>query len=119
MIDHVGFRCADIKASAKFYEACLAPLGFGKVVEHGDTVAFGAQFPQFWLIPGPPTERVHVALMAGDRAAVDAFHAAGLAAGGRENGAPGLREHYAPTYYAAFLFDPDGNNIEAVCHKPE
>jgi catechol 2,3-dioxygenase-like lactoylglutathione lyase family enzyme len=118
MIDHIGLGCADIKASIAFYEAALAPLGCQKIVDHGDVVAFGVKFPQYWLGPGPATERIHIALMAGDRAAVDAFHAAGLAAGGRDNGAPGLREHYAPTYYAAYLFDPDGNNIEAVCHTP-
>ena len=83
------------------------------------TLGFGLpEAPQFWLHEGAPGRPVHVAFHAVDRARVDAFHAAALAAGGRDNGAPGLRSHYHPTYYAAFVLDPDGNNVEAVCHSP-
>lgn len=119
MIDHVAIRCADFKVSVAFYAAALAPLGFRQIVNGDGMAAFGNEFPQFWVIAGPATERAHVAFMAAERSAVDAFHAAAVSAGGRNNGAPGLRAHYNPTYYAAFAFDPDGNNVEAVCHNPE
>ena len=129
MIDHVGFAVADAEVSRRFYEAALAPLGITLLktvapeqTEAGGTVhAFGRDgYPFFWV---GDKERVgegtHVAFAVGTRAEVDAFHAAALAAGGRDNGAPGVRAHYGPTYYAAFVCDPDGHNIEAVCRVPQ
>ena len=109
MYDHVGLKVQDLKASSKFYAAALGALGH---------VAEGAGFgpsgaPALWLSEGKATP-VHVAFRAASQAEVDRFHAAGLKAGGRDNGAPGLRKDYGPKYYAAFLLDPDGNNVEAV-----
>jgi catechol 2,3-dioxygenase-like lactoylglutathione lyase family enzyme len=123
MFDHVGVNVRDYAASRAFYESALAPLGYRvamEFVEHG-AVAFGpGEKPAFWVVQREPYGTgTHVAFESGDRSAVDAFHAAGLAAGGRDNGGPGIREEYHPTYYAAFVLDPDGNNIEAVCHRPE
>ena len=115
LIDHVHLRVADLEASRRFYRGVLNALDLGD--------AFDGDDRQFWLdelyvdaSPGP-LSRVHLAFQAATRAQVDAFHAAGLAAGGRDNGAPGLRA-YHDRYYAAFLLDPDGNNIEAVCDAP-
>ncbi|MEF2072843.1 VOC family protein [Consotaella aegiceratis] len=124
MLDHVGFAVKDFARARAFYEAALAPLGMTVVMdgdEAGGFAGFGKDGkPWFWIGNGPmPATAVHVAFSAPDRAAVDAFHAAALEAGGRDNGAPGLRPHYHSNYYGAFVFDPDGNNIEAVCHKPE
>jgi catechol 2,3-dioxygenase-like lactoylglutathione lyase family enzyme len=118
MFDHLGLRVANLDASRRFYQATLEPLGF-VLGPHDETYAgFGpADAPALWLHPVASAERsgCHVAFRAANRAAVDAFHAAGLKAGGRDNGAPGLRTDYSPTYYAAFIVDPDGNNVEAVC----
>lgn len=129
MIDHIGFAVSDIARSTAFYEAALAPLGIGIVAtlppeqtETGGTaVMFGGAEGPFFVIADNerPGEGNHVAFRAGTRDQVAAFHAAALAAGGRDNGEPGLREQYGPTYYAAFVHDPDGFNIEAVCHSPE
>ena len=119
MLDHISLAVKDPSASKAFYAAALAPLGYRpvyEVAEHGVT-AFGSQWPQLWLTPGGGAPGIHVALVAADRAAVDAFHAAALAAGGRDNGAPGLRPNYGPGYYAAYAYDPDGNNLEAVVHE--
>jgi catechol 2,3-dioxygenase-like lactoylglutathione lyase family enzyme len=126
MIDHVGISVADITVSKPFYEQALEPLGYKLIMEvtaeqtGGHSAAgFGAAFPDFWIgQDGAPSQRTHVALRAKTRAEVDAFHAAALAAGGRDNGAPGLRPHYHEHYYGAFVLDPDGHNIEAVCHAP-
>jgi len=121
VLDHVGLAVRDIAASRRFYEAALEPLGFSVVVEFGDPPTLGIglpRMPQVWLHEGEPAAPVHVAFHAHDRASVDAFHAAALAAGGRDNGAPGVRPHYHPSYYAAYALDPDGNNVEAVCHAP-
>jgi catechol 2,3-dioxygenase-like lactoylglutathione lyase family enzyme len=128
MIDHVGFAVSDIEVSKRFYAAALAPLGVELLMtvtpdmtEAGGTaLGFGRDGkPFFWV---GDNERVgegsHVAFAAGSRSEVDAFHAAALAAGGRDNGGPGLRPHYRPDYYAAFVLDPDGANIEAVCYAP-
>jgi catechol 2,3-dioxygenase-like lactoylglutathione lyase family enzyme len=128
MLDHIGLPVRDLARSRAFYEAALAPLGYGVVMELGPEVTGGAGFvgfgrpgkPQFWITTGGPlTGVLHVAFKAENRAAVAAFHAAALAAGGRDNGGPGLRPHYHPAYYGAFVFDPDGHNVEAVCHRPE
>lgn len=122
VLDHVGLAVSEIARSRRFYEEALRPLGFGIVLEFGDPPVLGiglAGMPQFWLHQGPPSAPVHVAFHAVDRPAVDAFHAAALAGSGRDNGAPGLRRHYHPSYYGAFVLDPDGNNVEAVCHTPE
>ncbi len=120
MIDHLGLAVRDVAASRAFYEKALAPLGYSVVRDYGSAaVGFGAgSKPDFWLGQGTPAVGLHVALVARDRAAVAAFHAAALAAGGRDNGPPGVRAHYHPDYYGAFVWDPDGYNIEAVCHAP-
>ena len=121
MIDHAGFGVSDYARSKAFYEQALAPLGITLLMEPmGAAAGFGRDGkPFFWLEEGRArATEVHVAFEAPDRATVDAFHAAALAAGGTDNGAPGLREIYHPTYYGAYVLDPDGNNIEAVCHKP-
>jgi catechol 2,3-dioxygenase-like lactoylglutathione lyase family enzyme len=126
MIDHVGIGCGDLAASRAFYEAALAPIGMTVLVEltHEMTggyagVGMGRDRPVFWFgDDGPRGEGVHIAFTAESRDAVDRFHAAALAAGGCDNGAPGPRPHYHPDYYAAFVLDPDGVNVEAVCHRP-
>lgn len=119
MIDHVTLRVSDFATSRTFYLAALAPLGYEVVMDFGEVVGLGAGgFPDFWIGAGESSARVHVAFRT-DRGSVDAFHAAALAAGGRDNGPPGLRPHYHENYYGAFVLDPDGNNIEAVCHQPE
>ena len=125
MLDHVGLSVSDLKRSKAFYVAALEPLGIQVLMEVGADrtggnayVGFGSSRPQFWIGSGGAASRVHVAFTAEARASVDAFHAAALAAGGRDNGAPGLRPHYHADYYAAFVLDPDGNNAEAVCHAP-
>jgi catechol 2,3-dioxygenase-like lactoylglutathione lyase family enzyme len=118
MYDHIGFKVRDLDASVRFYDATLAPLGHVLSSRDASGAGFGPPgAPALWLYvaKGKSGNGMHVALRAPTRAAVDRFHAAGLAAGGRDNGAPGLRADYAPTYYAAFLIDPDGNNVEAVC----
>ena len=117
VLDHLALTVGDLKQARQFYEAALAPLGFAVVMDFGQAVAFGLPGrPQFWLREGTAGAPVHVAFHAADRARVDAFHAGALAAGGHDNGGPGLRPHYHPSYYAAFVLDPDGNNVEAVCH---
>ena len=128
MLDHVGFAVSDIEQSRRFYDAALAPLGIAVLMTvtpdqnpRGSTVlGYGkGGDPFFWI---GDRERVgegtHIAFSAENRAQVDAFHAAALAAGGIDNGAPGLREHYGPNYYAAFVLDPDGLTIEAVTYAP-
>lgn len=125
MIDHVGIPVTDVTASRRFYEAALAPLGYRvhrvETNTLGNTaVLMGAEEIDFVIAEGESvSDGVHFAFTAQSRAEVDAFHAAALAAGGRDNGAPGIRERYHPNYYGAFVLDPDGMNIEAVCHKPE
>lgn len=127
MIDHMGFSVADLARSRAFYEAALAPLGYCVVMAvsaeetGGDAhLGFGADGkPDFWIASGGALGgHVHVAFAAADRATVGAFYAAAIAAGGIDNGAPGLRPHYHPNYWGAFVLDPDGHNIEAVCHRP-
>ena len=121
MIHHIDFGVSDFARSLEFYTHALAPLGLTPFMDRsGDgrqLVGFGAPpDPEFWIRTSRvPRERLHVAFRAGSRAAVDAFHAAALAAGGRDQGQPGLRPRYAENYYAAYVLDPDGHNIEAVC----
>jgi len=119
MFDHIGFRVRDLEASRRFYLAALAPLGVGVAMEGPYGVGLGrGGKPSLWLSPGePPLSPLHIAFTAKNRAEVDAFHAAALAAGAKDNGGPGLRPHYHPNYYGAFAIDPDGHNIEAVCHS--
>ena len=128
MIDHVGFAVADIERSKTFYDAALAPLGIAAMMTvtpeqtgKGTAMAYGKDGnPFFWIGDREQVgEGTHVALTADTRAEVDAFHEAAVAAGGTDHGAPGLRPHYGPNYYAAFVLDPDGVNIEAVCHLPQ
>ena len=120
MLDHVGIRVSDFEQSKRFFAEALSPLGYELLMEPSVSAAgFGRQGkPDFWIGQGDPGQPVHIAFAASDRASVDAFHEEALAAGGRNNGGPGLRPEYHPSYYAAFVFDPDGNNIEAVCHEP-
>lgn len=127
MIDHAGITVVDWPKAKAFYDAALAPLGatlLQMVPEEftgGAKVGgYGREKPDFWLHEGKePGPGRHYAFAARSRAEVDAFHAAALAAGGRDNGQPGPRPHYHPHYYGAFVLDPDGNNIEAVCHHPQ
>jgi catechol 2,3-dioxygenase-like lactoylglutathione lyase family enzyme len=127
MIDHTGVVVSDYAKSKAFYEKALAPIGYVLMMEipaavtgHADVAGFGEPpKPDFWISSGtankPP---VHIAFRVPTREQVDAFYRAALAAGGTDNGAPGLRPHYHPNYYGAFVRDPDGHNIEAVCHEP-
>jgi catechol 2,3-dioxygenase-like lactoylglutathione lyase family enzyme len=121
MFDHVGFGVTDLSASKTFFLQALAPLGVGVVMEGPYGVGLGqAGKPSLWL--SETTERpahLHIAFIAGSRAQVDAFYRAALQAGAQDNGVPGLRPHYHPDYYAAFVIGPDGHNIEAVCHRPQ
>jgi catechol 2,3-dioxygenase-like lactoylglutathione lyase family enzyme len=128
VIDHIGFPVSDYGRAKAFYLKALAPLGYSLVMEVEQetekgfpAAGFGTNGkPDFWIGGEGGLDRIiHVAILADSRAAVDAFHKAAIAAGGIDNGAPGLRPHYHPYYYGAFVFDPDGHNIEAVCHKPE
>ena len=129
MIDHMGIAVSDLARSRKFYEAALGALGMSVQMEvtleqtesGASALGFGVPGEKiFWIADEErPGEGTHVAFRADRRAQVDAFHAAGLEAGGRDNGKPGLRPHYGPNYYAAFVCDPDGANIEAVCYEEE
>ncbi len=120
MIDHVSIAVRDITASARFYETVLATLGYSKIIVRPGTIGFGKKYPEFWLneratmAPIGHDSGSHFCLRAPDRPAVDAFHAASLAAGGSSDGPPGLRPEYTEGYYAAFIKDLDGNKIEAV-----
>lgn len=132
MLDHISIRVTDYARSKQFYEAALAPLGYALAMENESGAGFRKGYiPSFWIKRGDPTQArvpaqpaagcggpaVHVAFASDDRRAVDAFYHAALAAGARDNGAPGLRPNYHANYYGAFVLDPDGYNIEAVCHK--
>jgi len=120
-LDHVSLHVSDLARSRAFYTAALAPLGIAVLMEGGGFCGFGKPGkPQFWLGAGDAASGpLHVAFTAENRAQVREFYNAALAAGGKDNGAPGLRPHYHPNYYGAFVFDPDGNNAEAVCHLAE
>ena len=118
MYDHIGIKVGNLDASVRFYTAVLAPLGFVLCSKDENGAGFGPKGePALWLYlnKGPKGEGAHVAFRAPDHAAIKKFHADGLKAGGRDHGRPGLRADYGPKYYAAFLLDPDGNNVEAVC----
>ena len=118
MFDHIGISVGDLAAAVRFYQAALAPLGYVLCSQDESSAGFGPKGePALWLYPSKDAagRGAHVAFRATRREAVNAFHAAGLEAGGRDNGKPGLRADYGPTYHAAFLHDPDGNNVEAVC----
>jgi catechol 2,3-dioxygenase-like lactoylglutathione lyase family enzyme len=135
MIDHLGLRVSDLARATEFYLQALKPLGYGIVMEisaaqtgHGGAVGFGAPGPaadfqsgkpSFWIGQGAANGPLHVAFLAPSRVSVDAFHLAAIAAGGSDNGPPGLRPHYHADYYGAFVLDLDGNNIEAVCHASQ
>ena len=126
MIDHTGVTVSNFEHSKSFYRAALAPIGYALLMEipaaitkSTDVAGFGeAPKPDFWISGGNPNKPpIHVAFRVSSRAMVDAFYKAALQAGGKDNGAPGIRPHYHPDYYGAFVFDPDGHNIEAVCHE--
>jgi catechol 2,3-dioxygenase-like lactoylglutathione lyase family enzyme len=129
IIDHVGFGVSDYQRAKAFYSAVLAPLGITLLMEVGPEQSPGGVWacgfgkggkPEFWLgSDGKTTPPMHVAFVVDSRAEVQEFHAAALRAGGRDNGAPGLRPQYHPDYFGAFVFDLDGHNVEAVCHRPE
>lgn len=126
MLDHITFSVTDIIRSKAFYDTALKPLGIRVLFEvtpeqsgGGHFMGYGEQRPYFWIAAGDGLKgRLHVAFTANDRATVDAFYRAAIAAGGKDFGGPGLRPHYHANYYGAFVLDPDGHNIEAVCHAP-
>jgi catechol 2,3-dioxygenase-like lactoylglutathione lyase family enzyme len=125
MIDHVSVGVSNLEPAARFYEAALAALGLSRLVTRPATIGFGKNYPEFWInlrvdmAAVAPGSGVHICLRAKSAAEVDAFHAAALQAGGRSDGAPGLRPHDRVRYYAAFVVDPDGNRIEAVTFPTE
>ncbi|RRS04739.1 VOC family protein [Aquabacterium soli] len=128
MIDHTGVAVSDFEKSKAFYNTALAAIGYALIMElpasvtgHADVAGFGEPpKPDFWINSGSPNvPPIHIAFRVQSRAIVDAFYKAAIAAGGTDNGAPGLRPHYHPNYYGAFVRDPDGHNIEAVCHEAE
>jgi len=120
ILDHIGLAVRDFGKSATFFRRALAPLGIQTVLEGEGWAMLGKEGrPQFWIgVHGIPPGPLHIAFAAENREQVRAFHRAALAAGGRDNGPPGIRAHYHPNYYGAFVLDPDGHNIEAVCHEP-
>jgi catechol 2,3-dioxygenase-like lactoylglutathione lyase family enzyme len=127
MIDHTGVSVSNIAISKTFYSAALAPIGFQLLLEFSAAVTGSADVagfgeppkPEFWIVQGMPNRpAVHIAFRVATRALVEAFYQAAILAGGRDNGAPGVRAHYHADYYGAFVLDPDGHNIEAVCHAP-
>lgn len=127
MIDHTGVVVSDFDKSKDFYAKALSAIGYEKLMEfpaavtgHTDVAGYGeAGKADFWISRGTPNvPPVHIAFRVKSRAIVDAFYQAARAAGGRDNGAPGVRAHYHPNYYGAFVLDPDGHNVEAVCHEP-
>src|SRR4051794_18554460 len=125
LIDHVSVGVSDLERAARFYESALAALGLSRLVTRPATIGFGKTYPEFWINfrPGmaqvPPESGTHICLRAKSTGEVDDFHAAALSAGGRSDGAPGLRPHDRVKYYAAFVVDPDGNRIEAVTFPSE
>jgi catechol 2,3-dioxygenase-like lactoylglutathione lyase family enzyme len=117
MIDHINLNVRDLDTATRFYRAALAPLGAAVIYQDGNTAGLGQPGkPCVWLAPAAKVHALHLAFTAADHEAVRRFHAAALAAGGTDNGPPGPRPDYGPDYYAAFVRDPDGHNLEAVCH---
>jgi catechol 2,3-dioxygenase-like lactoylglutathione lyase family enzyme len=121
MIDHVTANVSEFERAKGFYAQALAPLGYSVQMEFEGAAGFGTGegIPDFWIGSSAERGATHVAFKASDRAQVDAFYEAAIAAGGTDNGPPGPRPHYHETYYAAYVHDADGNNVEAVCHRPE
>jgi catechol 2,3-dioxygenase-like lactoylglutathione lyase family enzyme len=119
MIDHTAVNVTDLAGAKSFYGKALEPLGYSLMFEVGDYLGFGDRAPNFGVVRRDPVGGGHVAFASPDRATVDRFYEAAVAAGGKDNGPPGLRPHYHESYYAAFVHDADGNNIEAVCQQPE
>jgi len=125
MFDHLSIGVRDTRRSAAFYDAALTPLGYKRLYDGDHGIAWGATRPQFWIdrtnspVPADSKSGLHICFRADSRDAVDAFHALAIQNGGADNGPPGLRPQYTPTYYAAFVFDPDGYRIEAVCYTPD
>lgn len=122
MLDHVSFQCADLGASAAFYDAVLAPLGGRRMMDFTVVIGYGTDFPRFWLgglNTGDGFRESHIAFTATSRAQVDEFFRAAVAAGAEVLHEPRVHEEYHEHYYGAFVRDPDGNNVEAVCHRPE
>jgi catechol 2,3-dioxygenase-like lactoylglutathione lyase family enzyme len=128
ILDHVGYPVSNFAMAKAFYAKALAPLGIKPIMEvtnemtggHGEHVGFGIDKPDFWISTGKTANSgIHVAFMAKDHTTVDAFYRAAMEAGGKDNGPPGMRPHYHKDYYGAFVLDPDGNNVEAVCHTAE
>ncbi len=123
VLDHLSIQCADVTASAAFYDVALGPLGYGRVMDFGTVIGYGRpQRPRFWIGPlttGEPNREVHIAFEAADRAAVRAFFAAAVGTGAEVLHEPRVWPEYHPNYYGGFVRDPDGNNVEAVCHEPE
>lgn len=117
-IDHLGINVTDYEKAKAFYAAALEPLGLKVMMDFGVTVGIGGEFPFLWISAGAPGH-VHLAFRCDKRAEVDAFHAAAIKAGAKDNGKPGMRTEYSENYYAAFVLDADGHNIEAVCHNAE
>jgi catechol 2,3-dioxygenase-like lactoylglutathione lyase family enzyme len=127
MLDHVGFPVSDFDRSQEFYDAVMPAIGARRMMNvtaemtgGSRHAGYGVDKPDFWIGTGAAlTGVLHLAFCAASRTEVDAFYAAAMAAGAKDNGAPGLRPQYHPDYYGAFVFDPDGHNVEAVCHRPE
>lgn len=121
MIDHLSLAVSDYEQSKLFYQSVLAPLGYTLLMEHPISGGgFGSDFkPSFWIKQGDAAAAIHVAFSSKDRPTVDEFYRTAISLGAKSNGPPGPRTEYHPTYYGAFVLDPDGNNIEAVCHLPE
>lgn len=124
MLDHISIGVRDIKATKRFYDAALGPLGYTCLSEGEDSLGYGDKDVAFWIsvaahpVPADPQSGLHICFGAPDRKSVDAFHAGALRHGGKDNGKPGLRADYGPNYYAAFAADPDGYRVEAHCGKP-
>jgi catechol 2,3-dioxygenase-like lactoylglutathione lyase family enzyme len=119
MIDHVALNVSDLERSKQFFLAALSPLGYSLMAEGPEWAGLGTEGrADFWIGVGTPAPGVHLAFRTEERSLVDAFHAAALAAGGLDNGAPGLRPHYHQDYYGAYVVGPDGTNLEVVCHSP-
>lgn len=122
MIDHLSLGISDLQKTGTFYDAALGALGYSRLVDRDDSLAYGLDEPMLWLVTAPHPvapdrdNGMHLCFKANDRASVDAFHRAALGAGGTDNGPPGPRPAYGPTYYAAFAIDPDGYRVEAVCY---